>query len=263
MANARKGDKPGRNDPCWCGSGRKYKKCHMAADREKEREKRELKLAARYVRRDLLEFAQDEQFAVPFATALSLYWNGFYTVENADEMSENEALRFFDWFAFDYQLQGGSARVADVYREERWEELSQQQRQILDSWLEAPPAGAYRLVGYEGQMLHLRDLLTGEEYEVYEPGGRGELEVGDVVLARLLPVQDHLEFGAGAAYLPEDEIADLPEKLAEARAQDAELYPDASDRGFLRRHNQLLIHHALEQAERKGRPPVARMRDEE
>ncbi|MGH2669853.1 MAG: SEC-C metal-binding domain-containing protein, partial [bacterium] len=20
--------KPGRNDPCWCGSGKKYKKCH-------------------------------------------------------------------------------------------------------------------------------------------------------------------------------------------------------------------------------------------
>jgi methionyl aminopeptidase len=24
--------KPGRNDPCWCGSGQKYKKCHLAAD---------------------------------------------------------------------------------------------------------------------------------------------------------------------------------------------------------------------------------------
>ena len=23
---------PGRNDPCWCGSGRKYKKCHLASD---------------------------------------------------------------------------------------------------------------------------------------------------------------------------------------------------------------------------------------
>ena len=22
--------KPGRNDPCWCGSGKKYKKCHGA-----------------------------------------------------------------------------------------------------------------------------------------------------------------------------------------------------------------------------------------
>jgi hypothetical protein len=24
--------RPGRNDPCWCGSGKKYKKCHMDAD---------------------------------------------------------------------------------------------------------------------------------------------------------------------------------------------------------------------------------------
>ena len=22
----------GRNDPCWCGSGKKYKKCHLAED---------------------------------------------------------------------------------------------------------------------------------------------------------------------------------------------------------------------------------------
>jgi hypothetical protein len=24
--------RPGRNDPCWCGSGKKYKKCHLALD---------------------------------------------------------------------------------------------------------------------------------------------------------------------------------------------------------------------------------------
>ena len=30
------GPKLGRNDPCWCGSGRKYKKCHLAQD-EKEK----------------------------------------------------------------------------------------------------------------------------------------------------------------------------------------------------------------------------------
>ncbi|MEM7262149.1 MAG: M24 family metallopeptidase, partial [Planctomycetota bacterium] len=27
------GSKPGRNEPCWCGSGKKYKKCHLEADR--------------------------------------------------------------------------------------------------------------------------------------------------------------------------------------------------------------------------------------
>ena len=25
--------KLGRNEPCWCGSGRKYKKCHYESDR--------------------------------------------------------------------------------------------------------------------------------------------------------------------------------------------------------------------------------------
>jgi SEC-C motif len=28
----------GRNDLCWCGSGKKYKKCHLDSDAAKERE---------------------------------------------------------------------------------------------------------------------------------------------------------------------------------------------------------------------------------
>ena len=28
MPTGRPNDKLGRNDPCWCGSGRKFKKCH-------------------------------------------------------------------------------------------------------------------------------------------------------------------------------------------------------------------------------------------
>jgi uncharacterized protein YecA (UPF0149 family) len=27
--------RPGRNEPCWCGSGMKYKKCHLPADDKK------------------------------------------------------------------------------------------------------------------------------------------------------------------------------------------------------------------------------------
>ncbi|MBS1856331.1 MAG: SEC-C domain-containing protein [Acidobacteria bacterium] len=30
--HVRSGPKLGRNDPCWCGSGKKYKKCHLASD---------------------------------------------------------------------------------------------------------------------------------------------------------------------------------------------------------------------------------------
>jgi len=30
----------GRNDPCHCGSGKKYKQCHLVADEAKSREER-------------------------------------------------------------------------------------------------------------------------------------------------------------------------------------------------------------------------------
>lgn len=29
---AMKSERPGRNEPCWCGSGKKYKKCHLRSD---------------------------------------------------------------------------------------------------------------------------------------------------------------------------------------------------------------------------------------
>jgi hypothetical protein len=33
--DARPAALPGRNEPCWCGSGKKYKKCHQSEDDER------------------------------------------------------------------------------------------------------------------------------------------------------------------------------------------------------------------------------------
>ncbi len=254
--------KPGRNAPCHCGSGLKYKHCHMREDQEVERQRREALQAASYLRTDLVDFGRDERFATAFATALPIYWNNYYTIENADEMSDSEAIRFFDWFVFDYQHSDGeNSNLLDVYREERWDDLSSQQQAVLEQWKDAPPAGAYQLVDYEGQTLYLRDFMTGEEVEVYEPGGRGNAEPGDLILGRLLQVHDHLELGSAPAYIPEDEIEGLQEKVDAALAAFREEYPDAGEAEFLRQQNYLFVHHALEQAELNDRPPVARLQD--
>lgn len=259
--------KPGRNDLCYCGSGLKYKRCHMREDQEFERQRREALEAARFLRSDLLAFGRDERFAPAFATALPIYWNDYYTIENADEMSDSEAVRFFDWFVFDYQHDGEEGnlpdvyRLLDVYRQERWDDLSTQQQAVLEQWREASPAGAYTLVDYEGQTLYLRNFLSGEEVEVYEPGGHGNAEPGDVILGRLLPVLDHLELGSAPAYIPEDEVDGLQEKVETALAAFREEQPEATEADFLRRQNHLFVHHALEQAELNGRPAVARLEE--
>lgn len=249
-------DKPGRNEPCYCGSGKKYKSCHMKEDQALEKERAQMMGGGRWLRRDFLTYARDERFAEAFAVALPLYWNNLYTLENAEEMSQNEAFRFFDWFVFDYQADD-QPRLIESYQRERYEDLSIYQQKVLDSWMEAGAAGAYELLDYEGQMLHVRDFFTGDEFTVYEPSGRGVVEPGDLLLGRLVRIQEQLEFSAVVAYLPKDEIADLAEKMEAAKAADAEAHPEATHEAFLRRNAHLIIHHALEQAEIKGRPPVA------
>lgn len=249
--------KIGRNEPCYCGSGEKYKNCHMKLDQEAERERRNWAEAARFLRRDLLKFARDERFATAVATAMPLYWNNFYDAETADEMSMPEALRFFDWFIYDYEVDG--QRPLDLYAAENRESLAHHQQLVLDGWLTNSVTGAYELTGYDGQTLHLRDFMTGETYDIYEAGGHGNVEIGEVIITRLVPVHDQLEMSVSAGYLPAAEITDLADKLAAAKAADAETHPDAGQQDFMRRHNHLLVHHALEQAEVQGRPPVARL----
>ncbi len=250
--------KIGRNDPCYCGSGKKYKQCHMKEDKQREQESREVKEAGRFVRRDLLKYARDERFSEDFAKALALYWNGFYDVDNAEEMSMPEAFRFFDWFMFDYQMEDGRFLI-QIYREEKYDDLAKPQQTLIEQWVEAPPASGFELTGYEGQQLQLRDYFSGEEHVVYEAGGRGNVEIGEIILTRIVPVADYFEFSTTAAYLPADEIVDIKEKMETAENAYKATNPDATHEEFMRHKNYLLVHHALEQAERVGRPPVARL----
>ena len=251
-----------RNDPCHCGSGEKYKKCHMAADKAAEREQRSWKEAAKFLRTDLLRFARDERFALDFAKGLPIFWDGLYDASTADEMSQDEAVRFMDWFLYDYDWtdeEGNTSRLIELYRTEKEEELTQAQVETLDGWLTAGAFGAYTLLDYDGQSLTVSEFMTGEEFTVYESGGRGQVEIGEILLVRLIPVRGHIEFSTSAAYLPADEITDLAGKLEAAKENYMAEHPDADHDDFMRHNNTILVYHALEQAKVQGRAQVARL----
>jgi hypothetical protein len=248
----------GRNDPCWCGSGQKYKKCHMAEDKAAERERVALANAGKWLQRDLFVFSQKEEFAPAIAAALTRYWNGLYDMDNMEEMSEMEALRFFDWFMFDYRHEG-QPRLLEQYQTARAADLSAAQQQVLESWLQADPAGGYELTGYDEHELQLRDFLTGEETSVVAAGGRGNVEVGEVILGRILTYVDKRQFSTTAAYIPRDEMGDIVAEMTAAKDAYLVEHPAAGQADFMRAENVRLIHHALAQSEAAGRPPVARL----
>ncbi len=222
----------------------------MPADLAAEQEQRAWAEAARALRLELLDYAESEPFDEAAGAAAADYWNGLYTAETLPLMSAAEAERFYDWFAFDYTLPSGE-RLVERYQAEQGQ-LPAPRGELLAQWAAAGPMSGYELLGYERQTLRLRDVATGQEVDVFEPAGHGDAPLGSILLGRLVPVHDHQEFFTLPAYIPPEEIADLPAQLAAAQAADGG--PD-----FLRRHNTLFIHHALEQAELAGRPPVARL----
>ena len=202
---------------------------------------------------DLLEFADAERFDDEIGPAAAHYWNEYYTADTLPLMSVSESERFLDWFLFDYALPSGG-RLVERYRDEQGESMPAPRRELLDRWVAAGPMSGYELTGYERQTLRLKEMLSGKALDVFEPAGHGNAPLGAIILGRVVPVHDHLEFFSLPAYIPPEEIADLPARLTAAQAGDA-----TDTAAFLRTHNTLFIHHALEQAKLAGRPPVARL----
>jgi hypothetical protein len=75
--------RPGRNEACWCGSGKKYKRCHLDADERSEREgdaleREDVKLSAAVlaVAEPLLDdAAEDEALQRTAIETATLAWN--------------------------------------------------------------------------------------------------------------------------------------------------------------------------------------------
>jgi hypothetical protein len=240
---------------CHCGSGKPYGECHMAEDRAHEDEQRAWDQAASAQRLGFTRYAKEERFAEPFARAIERFWDGRYTLQTAHQMSEDEALRFFDWFAFDGALPGGE-RLVDLYLADQGESVDERARALLTAWRSARPASAYAIVAIERPRVQLRDVFTDAESWVDDAAVARELAVGDVLLAHVLPVGPLQRLAGGGARLPPDEAAALVPELTAARDAFLAEQPDSDWDAFLRARGELLTHFAMRQAEAHGRPAV-------
>ncbi|MBN1314716.1 MAG: SEC-C domain-containing protein [Anaerolineales bacterium] len=250
-----------RNDPCPCGSGKKYKQCCLPVEQAQAKEEREWEDAAGFLRRDFLFFAREERFAKPFASGLELFFNGLHTIETAHEMSELESFRFIEWFVYDYFPDDGQ-RLIEEYKADKGELLNRKESDVLDGWIKAGPVSAYRLADATGEgkrTLVLQNLFDEIEHTVRNTSGPGRAEAGDVLIARLLPMRDEIRMSAATGFLPADEAADLKPFILKAWDDYKEKKPDAIWDEFLRRRSYLFAHYELDAAKKAGRPPVARL----
>jgi hypothetical protein len=167
--------KVGRNDPCPCGSGRKYKNCHLRQVEETRSAESEY-VESRSIEDDLLEDLA--RFA---GTRFGMDWSG-HAGDFADPRGSMQLAE--PWGLFHYRVNGRT--VLDWYLEDRGSRLSRRQR----AWLAAQQAAWLSvwevLEVVPGQSATLHDLLSGETRQVLERSGTRLLVPRDAVLGRII-----------------------------------------------------------------------------
>jgi hypothetical protein len=239
--------KIGRNDPCPCGSGKKYKHCHLPLEEAKQAEDLRMRRAVDTLLPKIITAAQEETEAV--AAAYDRFWNGKYTLAQMSELDDLEgrgAERFLTWFAFDYPLAEGGATMVERLAADGAPDLTPEEQQLLGSW--AP----VRLRPYvvtsvqKGQGMAVADLVDGTTFAVVDHAASRRVLQDEVLVAHLLPAGESYFIGGAAAHLTED----TREKLREFAGLYLEALqrerPDASWADLLRERSEVLNHFVMQ-----------------
>lgn len=233
---------PGRNDPCWCGSGKKYKQCHQRDDEERASEKSQ-KDALWHA---LSEFGLQRKYELDFRTAARFFFDDEEAPDpEGDAQEQSDFFRALDYFLFDYRLPD-NARVIEHFALEQSRLLSPRQRAWLVKWLTGAPA-LLEIIGVErGVGIHARDLLTGEIYNIHDKLGSESTTRWNIAFTRVLPTENHYELGGSGLNVPPRYRGMLRAYVEGLRGEYARRYPDATPREFMRAHAHLINQYILD-----------------
>jgi hypothetical protein len=197
----------GRNEPCPCGSGRKYKQCHGASAHvipPEDLEWRQTRRAVDGLPALLLRFVNE----VYGSDAIHEAWNEFLLWPHASESDDDEEWwepfdaasphipLFMPWFFHQWAPDPHGTCVIDEalhdrspsreFLERRGARIDPVLRRYLEGCVEAP-FSFHEIIRCEpGRGFRSRDLFTHEEHEVLEQGATRSLQQGDTIYAQLV-----------------------------------------------------------------------------
>jgi hypothetical protein len=208
--------KPGRNEPCWCGSGKKYKKCHLAADESHEVSDGEPEIVepgcdsystlARNLHAQLLKAAPKWHNAADFTQAHQLYFDR-EPVEMDPEDPELDG--FLEWYLHDFRSARSGRTLVEEYLNKHRARLNGQERAMLEHWC-LLRFGLYEVDSIkDGVGVDLKDLCTGDRYFVHDVTSSRSLVRWDCILARIGEYEGTWQFLANGTMVPRNLLDEL------------------------------------------------------
>jgi SEC-C motif/Protein of unknown function (DUF2384) len=202
--------KPGRNDPCPCGSGKKYKRCchNRPVTQPDDFLWRQLRRVDDHLTHELLKHAKRLYGYEGFAMAWEAYGEG--EPDDFDANSpHNQA--FFPWYLYNWRVDtdeteddsADTPTIAESYLERYAQRLSEMERRLLALIAEQPFSFHEVMACEPGKGYRLKDLLLEREVDVIEHAGSQLCQPGDILFGRVIQY-DHvgLLMGCGSTLIP-------------------------------------------------------------
>ncbi|OBF91605.1 hypothetical protein A5791_00790 [Mycobacterium sp. 852002-51163_SCH5372311] len=173
----------GRNQLCWCGSGRKYKKCHLGREQLPLAERVGWLYAKACQHTVLTEWNE--------LLAEVAYERCRYSLEDPDDLTE----AMNDPLVLDAVLFEGG--VFEEFLDIRGKLLPDDERLLAQQWLLVDRSVFEVEQVRRGQSVTVRDVRTGDTHEVREATASRQLKPGQLVCARVVPAGDSMQFVGG------------------------------------------------------------------
>jgi hypothetical protein len=229
-------EKVGRNDPCPCGSGKKYKKCCLHESYSPPG--REASLQNSLIRSVLAFCKRYHRDAV--AEAYDCFWGDFDPEEHlAPDFQEMGETNFWEWLVYDWQADEEGGKTLLELHAENAKNLAAEEKAVLRKMGDAVLSLYEIQEVFPEKGLLLEDLLLGGEYNVKEKMATRALRKWDIFATRLLCLDDtYIMSGSGYSYLLHQKEA-IIERLTEEFEDYRKDYPSHTMRDFLKRNGHL------------------------
>ncbi|OIP92127.1 MAG: hypothetical protein AUK26_05380 [Syntrophaceae bacterium CG2_30_58_14] len=215
----------GRNQPCPCGSGKKYKKCCLlkesgqapAPAEPAPRKPPAPDPVFQRLRKSLSRYVEREISRNDFLRATGIFWNiePLEPIALPERASEDKG-QFHDWFINDYRTVDGKT-ILEGFCDRRLSTLSAEERRLADSLMKSYESIYEVQAVREGEGLTIRDLFTGETMNVAEVSGSYEAVQWDLVQVRIYRMDGKCRFGGNGQIMPRRRIEALKAYLDNAR----------------------------------------------
>ncbi|MBN1401319.1 MAG: SEC-C domain-containing protein [Anaerolineae bacterium] len=218
----------GRNDPCPCGSGKKYKNCCLRKDRMARSRQLGLNPGEGFMTNALYEFAQTPRFGGELVQAFEFFWGGVYDLEVLPQVAPEDVQRTLEWFVHDYPIGSERRHIIDLYIESQGDRYVSEAREILEAWAQST-MGLFRVLELTGaEQLRVYDPLREQDLEIVDRSLAHNARAGDVLVGRLFELDGVRRLSLMTLVLPEEFEAPMGGYVRNARRLYEDEHPGTS-----------------------------------